>query len=329
MRQIFSAFVVAALTSFSGSAQAASIVHSPSAQVRPMAGDIACTSMRVLGLGSGNVCSDSGYRVTNTFKFPNWGGTRFPNDALSGQVFVSLFGRENVCVTSAGDMCELTKSAKKEFDKMSTTLLNGRCEGIIVVNALVAAGVLPANMLQSGASSASALSPQSQALITQLNYWWATQFSSEVMNRTNDIRKQGLKNVVAQLSTHLKRGLFATLGIYSQSAGHAVLPIALTRDPSGVFNVIVYDSNLPGKLSRLQIDTAKDQWTYAHGTTSLQQPARPWTGKSGSIDLTPMSSRVKMGKCEFCGDKSPSGFKVSAPALAVPPASSVTSKLGG
>ncbi len=275
------------------------------------------------------MCADSGYRATNTFTFANWGGSRYPKDALDGQEFVALFGQSNVCVAATGAVCELTKGAKAQFDKLSGLLTNGRCEGIVVLNAMVAAGVIPASSLQPGASGSSALSPNNRSLIAQINFWWETQFSSKVLKASDDIRKMGLKKIVAQLGVHLNRGLFATIGIYTKTAGHALLPVGLTREPSGVYDVIVYDSNMPNKLSQLTIDTVKDQWTYPIGAASPQQPPTNWTGKSGTLDMTTMASRMNIGTCDFCMDKSPSGFKIPVTPMTVPSAGIVSSKLGG
>jgi hypothetical protein len=292
-------------------------------------GSANCSVKAPMELGGGSLCADSGYRATNTFTFANWGGSKYPKDALDGQEFVALFGQSNVCVAATGDVCELTKGAKAQFDKLSGLLTNGRCEGIVVLNAMVAAGVIPPSALQTGASGASALSPNNRSLVAQINFWWETQFSSKVLKASDDIRKQGLKKIVAQLGVHLSRGLFATIGIYTKTAGHALLPVGLTREPSGVYDVIVYDSNMPGKLSRIQIDTDKDQWTYAMGAASPQQPPTKWTGKSGTLDMTTMASRMDVGNCDFCKDKSPSGFKVSAAPLTVPSSGDVSGKLGG
>jgi hypothetical protein len=90
------------------------------------------------------------------------------------------------------------------------------------------------------------------------------------------------------------------MGLYTPSGGHAVLPYAIEFPKPDVAVVKVYDSTWPGMERFVSIDLAAKMWSFSFSGENPQEDADAWSGKSGGIDLTPMSARTS-ATCPFCG----------------------------
>ena len=280
---------------------------------------IDCRGPAPAEFGAGELCVDTGYRQENKFSFANWGDYKYQGDTFDPSEFVTLFGAENVCVNKIAEDCELTNQAKERLELLNKQVAGGRCEGMVVMSALLASGAVKIEDLQAGATAVSDLDPNDTKLINQIDYWWATQFAPQVLADTAAIREKGVDAVLEALMRGMKGGVFATMGIYSKTSGHALLPVGVTRNTDGTFNVIVYDSNLPDILSKVIIDTDKDTWEYLEGAVNPGQAQSKCSGTSGTIELTPLISREVNGKCDFCTDTSSSATKVAAEMIPLPP----------
>jgi len=301
------------------SALADLIVEKPSAaQAGSKTSDVACSGPAPSEFGSGELCVDSGYRQDNKFSFANWGSNQYTGDTFNVDEFVTLFGAANVCVSGVAEKCVLTTKSQDRLDLLNKQVASGRCEGMVVLSALFAAGAVKLEDLQPGAKSVSDLDPNDPKLLKQINYWWATQFSPKVLADTATIRGKGIKGVLDASLKGLRKGVFGTMGIYTKSSGHALLPVGVTRAADGTFNIIVYDSNLPDQLSRVVIDPVKETWIYLEGAVTPGQATGGWSGTSGTIELTPIISREGGSTCEFCGDKSASQLEVNAQLIPLP-----------
>jgi hypothetical protein len=101
----------------------------------------------------------------------------------------------------------------------------------------------------------------------------------------------------------MKTGTVAySLGIYTPTGGHAVLPYAVEFPSKDLAVVKVYDSNWPGKERYVVFDLAADKWFFSFNGQDPQKDECAWTGKAGDVDLTPMSVRTS-ATCPFCGAK--------------------------
>ncbi len=295
------------------------IVEKPSAaQAGSKTSDVSCSGPAPSEFGSGELCVDSGYRQDSKFSFANWGNYKYTGDTFNADEFVTLFGAANVCVSGTAEKCVLTTESQERLDKLNSQVAGGRCEGMVVMSALLAAGAVKLEDLQPGAKSVSDLDPNDPKLLKQINYWWATQFSPKVVADTAVIRGKGIKGVLDGALKGLRKGVFATMGIYTKSSGHALLPVGVTRSANGTFNIIVYDSNLPEQLSRVVIDPMKETWIYLEGAVTPGQATGGWSGTSGTIELTPLISREGGSTCEFCADKSASQVEVNAELIPLP-----------
>jgi hypothetical protein len=133
---------------------------------------------------------------------------------------------------------------------------------------------------------------------------FATQFLPEVQDATNSWAKKSLSDIVNELVSSMKTGSVAySLGIYTPTGGHAVLPYAVEFPSKDLAVIKVYDSNWPGKERYVVIDLAEKKWFFSFNGQDPQKDECAWTGKAGDIDLTPMSVRTS-ATCPFCGTKS-------------------------
>ena len=290
--------------------------------------DVSCTGPAPAEFGSGELCVDSGYRQDSKFSFANWGNYKYTGDTFDAGEFVTLFGAANVCVDGVATNCQLTTEAQTRLDLLNKQVAGGRCEGMVVMSALLAAGAVKLEDLQAGAKSVSDLDPNDPKLLNQIDYWWATQFDPKVLADTAAIRAKGVKALLDETIRGLRKGVFATMGIYTKSSGHALLPVGVTRSADGTFNIVVYDSNFPDQLSRVVIDPVKESWVYLEGAVTPGQETGGWSGTSGTIELTPLISREENGTCEFCKDKAPSGVTVDAELVPLPTDELFTSLFG-
>lgn len=271
--------------------------------------DANCPGSPVKEFGAGAVCADSGFRAKDIPAFTNWGGVgRYKGDDFLGPEFIAAFGAENVCASTAADNCVLSKSAADFYGTMRKYIASGRCEGIVMLAGLMSLGRVKPSLVSPGASVARAVRPTVSTVLRNINYWWSTQFDENVQAATADIRGKGIAEVIKLLGSNLRSGVYGTMGIYSGKSGHAILPIALLRDPAGPYVAVVYDSNSPGAFGRVTLDPVADRWTYP--APGLGGAAQGWSGKSGTIDLTPMSSRPTVAKCPSCDGKDASGVSV-------------------
>lgn len=285
-----------------GLSRLAALKKKPGAGTRVTATDASCQGAPVRDFGAGAVCADTGFRRADILRFGNWGGVgQYKTDDYLGPEFVAAFGADNVCASVTGNSCVLTKSAAENYATIRDYIGGGRCEGIILVAALMNLGWLQPSSLIPSASRSSAIRPNDPTVLRNINYWWSTQFDQNVLKATGEIRDSGVQGIVQMLGSNLRSGIYGTMGIYSGKSGHAVLPVALLRDVSGSYAAVVYDSNTPGKFGRVLLDPAAGTWSYP--LPGLGGSPKGWSGKSGTIDLTPMSSRPRTATCSFCGGK--------------------------
>lgn len=271
--------------------------------------DAGCTGQPNKDLGSGVVCADSGFRVSDMPRFANWNGLgKYTSDEYLGPEFVATFGSDNVCASVTGDLCTLTTDALNYYEKFREFIKSGRCEGVVMIAALTSLKLISPSAFNESAENLSELQPNVGPLVRTINYWWSTQFDENVRKASEKFRKEGVKEIVQQLGATLQGRVSATLGLYSGNSGHAVLPVALLRNPSGEYVVVVYDSNSPGRFGRVMIDVEAGTWKYP--SAGLNGSPRGWSGRNGAIDLTPLSARPVGASCSFCKSKKPSSVTV-------------------
>jgi len=84
------------------------------------------------------------------------------------------------------------------------------------------------------------------------------------------------------------------------SGGHTVTPYAIENQGSGVYRIMVYDSNHPNSSKYVEIDTNNDTWNY---------PALGWSGEaiSHTLGLVPLNLYAQDPECPW--DQESSGIQ--------------------
>ena len=253
------------------------------------------------GGGSGKVVADSGFRPKpNGFGFGNWSGDQYPISNLTADDAAALFG-DRVCARFKGESCEPTAAAKLWITEMNRMMQGGRCEGMAALSA--AFHVKEESVGDYGAKQAFDLQPKDADFMRTISTYFVTQALEPVQSGAAETRTWSLQRIVEHLIANLSaRKDYLTLGIYGAEGGHAVTPYMVEELGAGVFRVFVYDNNYPGAEKFIDIDTARDRWTYAAAALNPSEDVTPWEGGAGKMDLTPLSLRYEPLECPVCGD---------------------------
>jgi hypothetical protein len=263
-------------------------------------GELDCSGSADKALGGGSLCADTGFRSGDGFAFANWASYKFDGDDVGVADMVALFGAQEVCVDATSAICTLNTGAELLRQNLGTQIAAGRCEGLVLLSGLIAAGKIDLTQFGSDVRGIGDLGPRNVGLVAAVNYWWATQFDPIAVDAATKNRIDDLSSFLTRLSLELVHGTTSTIGIYSDGTGHALLPVAITQNNDGTFAISVYDSNFPGEIRQLLVDSDRNQWSYeagdlVSGNKSLMQ------GTGGSIDFTPLDSRMNSRPCDGCG----------------------------
>ena len=249
------------------------------------------------------VAADSGVKPNeNGFAFANFGSSA-TTEIFNSADLVTMFG-SGACVGGITTPCTPTAQASAWAKMVNESRASGHCEGLAVQAASrFDAKAIPAT------KSLTNTGDVTHGIIRA----FATQFLPEVQDATATWAKKSLVDIVNELSTAFaNKSASYTMGLYTSTGGHAVLPYAIEFPEPDVAVVKVYDSNWPGMERYVVIDLAKKSWTFSFSGENPQEDADAWSGKAGDIDITSMSART-VATCPFCGDDT----KVSASVLLI------------
>lgn len=237
---------------------------------------------------------------SNGFSFANFGSSA-TNEVFNTQDLVTMFGA-SACVNKDAASCAPTAEAGEWAQMVNDARISGHCEGLAV---------------QSSERFNSKQNPPTVDLKNEgdvthgIMRAFATQFLPEVQDATNEWSKKSLVEIVNELSASFKSGESKyTLGLYTESGGHAVLPYALEFPNKDLAVIKVYDSNWPGMDRYVVIDLKAKTWFFSFSGQDPQKDECAWTGGDGQMDITPIDARTA-GTCPFCGD----GTKVTKSVL--------------
>ncbi len=250
--------------------------------------------------GAGEVVADSGFRPQpHGFSFQNWGGKEHPHAQLTADDAAYLFG-DQVCARKQGDNCVPTPAASMWIAEMNRATESGHCEGMAALSA--AFYVKTEKIDEYGAGQAFALKPDDSELMRSISTYFSTQALEPVQSTTSTTRGWSLQKIVDHLGATLKSGDdYPTLGIYGTDGGHAVTPYKIEAQGAGRYRIHVYDNNYPGAEKTIEVDAAKNRWTYAGAALNPSEDPAPWSGGAGSMDVTLLTDRYQPLQCPFCG----------------------------
>ena len=235
-------------------------------------------------------CSADGFDPTRDgFSFPNFtdAGT------LGAQSLISLFGVDAVCATVADGQCTFYPAAEQWAEQINQSMTNGHCEGLAVLAEYIFQGYLTAADLDPAATSTFDLTLDDPDVRGTIDLFWATQMLPKVQEAYNSFKTLAPTQIAAELADGLQTGKGYTLGIYQPLGAHAITPVSVHAEGDKIA-ISVYDNNYPGTVQRVMIDPATDTWSYAGGATNPDAPTGGWEGGTGTMDLTPMVTRLEL-----------------------------------
>lgn len=233
--------------------------------------------------GAGSVQTKMPFSVKeNGFSFQNYAADETNTFDAAGAV--ALFGMGAVCEESTGEVCTIKAPARQWVEMVQRAMRGGVCEGLSLASL---------DRYLSRATPVSGEVPLDDNLTSQVAALYATQFLPRVQDAKKASRKEAIREKVRKLETSLKKSENEkyTLGLYSESGGHAVVPYAVERVAGGKALIYVYDSNWPGRERYVEVDEESDVWRFSYNGENQESDPDAWTGRAGDFELTPMSVR--------------------------------------
>jgi hypothetical protein len=248
--------------------------------------------MKNAALPAGEV--DSGAKPNpDGFAFPNFGAAATPSEFNASDMSAMFSSGSEICVQSSGD-CELSAEARAWARMVNQARVSGHCEGLAVLASTRFIG----NELPKTITLA-----QQEELTHAIMRAFATQFLGETQEATKTWAKKRPSEIVSALVESLKTGAPKfTLGVYTDSGGHAVLPYAVEFPSVNIAHIMVYDSNWPGMNRYVEVNLPEESWNFSFSGADPVSDPQVWQGGAGDIDITPLQARID-GTCPFCGDK--------------------------
>ena len=263
-----------------------------------------CTDLDAPELGEGKMCIDNGFRINaDDFSFSNWGRSTEADANVTIQTLIDLFGHSAVCIDGPSTECVMRPTTVQKLEEWNNALAGGRCEGLATLSTRFLLKLDDPTTFKPDATRVADLQRGNQLLDSTIVYWWATQFLTEVSDRAATSRTKSPLQLVDDLIQGLANGVGYTVGLYFGSSGHAVTPFAVTHRGDD-FIIHVYDNNFPGVRKEIVVNGSANSWTYTAARAQPDGSSVDWTGTTGTVELTPMSSRKGPFKCSFCATSS-------------------------
>ena len=240
--------------------------------------------------------------VDDTFSFENFGGGEAPAD-LTVNMARRLYGDNQVCSDVTDGQCTPYPVILQLMSQANKSMRGGLCEGLAVLSLRLAGDIETLATFQNTQTVAE-LIKQDPALLSEIAYWYVTQFAMEVQQEASSYLERSpteLAEVLLYDFSEAEKGnphTGFTIGIYSEQGGHAVTPYRV-EEMAGGYRIHIYDSNWPNE--ERWIDVSNDgQWMYALAATNPTEQSEAWFGGTGTMELTPMRSRSGPFTCSFC-----------------------------
>ena len=239
----------------------------------------------------------------DSFSFENFGGGEPPAD-LTVNMARRLYGDDQVCQEVVDNRCTPYPVILQLIQQANRSMRGGLCEGLAVLSLRLEGDTEALTTFQQ-VQQAAQLVKEDPALLSEIAYWYVTQFSPEVQERATAYRSMSPTDLAEILIDDFASAEAGnahtgyTVGIYSDMGGHAVTPYRVEETPNGGYRIYIYDSNWPS--TERWIDVGPDgTWVYALAATNPSEGASAWSGGVGTMELTPMGSRQGPFTCSFC-----------------------------
>ncbi len=239
--------------------------------------------------------------VNDSFSFENFGGGEAPAD-LTVNMARRLYGDDQVCSDVTDNKCTPYPVILQLIQQANKSMQGGLCEGLAVLS-LRLAGDLNTLASYQGTDTVADLIKEDPALLSEIAYWYVTQFAVEVQQEASSFLEMSPKDLAEVLLYDFSQAESGrphtgfTIGIYSDHGGHAVTPYRVEQTEDG-YRIFIYDSNWPNVERWIDVDD--DGWAYALAATNPGEEASAWSGGVGTMELTPMKIRSGPFTCGFC-----------------------------
>lgn len=222
---------------------------------------------------------------------PSQDGFGFPNfsaamtlEQFNTDDMVRIAGSE-ACANNDVENCRLTAQANAWAQMVNQARGTGHCEGFAVMSAF--------RYMESANPKTATLSNTGDTTHAIFRSF-ASQFFPDVRDETAKWISRSLREKLAAVASEIARGsLTYTLGLYTESGGHAVLPYAVEKIDPFHFVIRVYDSNWPGKNRFISVDLTKDEWTFSFAHPDPTNDPNPWTGNADDLDIASLRTRTQ------------------------------------
>jgi len=239
----------------------------------------------------------------DSFSFENFGGGEPPAD-LTVNMARRMYGDDQVCQDVVDNQCTPYPVILQLISQANRSMRGGLCEGLAVLSLRLEGDATALTTFQQ-VQQAVELVKEDPALLSEIAYWYVTQFSPEVQERATMYRSMSPTDLAEILMDDFASAEAGnphtgyTIGIYSDEGGHAVTPYRAEETANGGYRIYIYDSNWPS--TERWIDIGPDgTWVYALAATNPSEEASAWSGSVGTMELTPMGSRQGPFTCSFC-----------------------------
>jgi len=242
----------------------------------------------------------SGFVVArNGFSFPNWGGVTDENALAFKQMGLLFAGAANCHKDELGAHCDVRGGVRVDLNHINEHLSQGRCEGMVILAARLFKH--PANIVGISKRAHNASQLTKDEAEHQIAFWWATQLSPTI--GLESLRTVGMQpaEIGRLVFESLSRKEMVSLGVYTETGGHTVLPISVDETETQ-FVIALYDPNQPRVVPKLVIDKSTQKWSITPYVATTGTPGSiRWTGP-GRLDIVPISLRSRIGNWSLLVD---------------------------
>ncbi|RME43102.1 MAG: hypothetical protein D6791_16290, partial [Chloroflexi bacterium] len=238
---------------------------------------------------------NTGYNLaTDSFSFRNY-GSRFPEGNLTVQEVYDLFG-DQVCAVVEDGTCVPMPQTQFWVDQMNGAMNGGHCVGFTVLSRRVFSQQITPAQLAAGATVLFDVS-QDAAVMRQIAQNWVLQMTDEVINATVDGTPREIIDALLALQEPVDLGIFGRSG-----GGHSVLAYAVRAMSDGIFHILVYDNNWPGREMYVEVDYRANTWRYSLAAQEPSQDPDAWEGdaRTHTLIFVPFTAYDQAVSCPFC-----------------------------
>ncbi len=242
----------------------------------------------------GPVGDASKFATSHGFSFANYGNAGVVN--LTPVEVQRLYG-DAVCAKGGGSSCVLSPTARRWMDYSNARMAGGHCFGIAALSiGFWSAWWQPVAFDPKAKGPFDLALAGSEALQREIAFQMMLQTVKEVRSQEFGAGKAPAtpNEVLALVEAGLAAGERYVLGLDKPGVGaHAVVAFAVRDGESaGLREIVIYDSNFPGRETAVVVDTKANTWSYDYAATSAERDLDTWAGTATSHTLSALPSKA-------------------------------------